>query len=190
MSAVAETAVRAAVFFVWLVVLARLMGKRQIGQLTFFDYVAGITIGSIAGTTVTMLAPVWVGLTGLTTFSILTIVMAVATRASRSFARLVNGEPTAVVHQGQIVRDHLRKVGMTTSELASLLRQAEAFSLADVEFAILEPSGKLSVKKKSPSGSQSKGAWESAGWLESRDESETSGQAKTPGQEAGGQVMH
>ncbi len=61
---------------------------------------------------------------------------------------------------------------MTTSELASLLRQAEAFSLSDVEFAILEPTGKLSVKKKS------------AG------DSGASGETKTPGDGAGGIPPH
>ncbi len=94
MGAIAETSIRAVVFFVWLVILVRLMGKRQIRELTLFDYVGGIALGNIAGSTIVHLtASTWAGLAAVGIWAGLTLALAWGTRTSRSFGRLVNGEP-------------------------------------------------------------------------------------------------
>ncbi|MCL6592909.1 MAG: DUF421 domain-containing protein, partial [Alicyclobacillus sp.] len=70
---------------------------------------------------------------------------------SQQFATFVNGSPTVLVRKGQVLEQNLRQAKLTVSELMSLLREKDAFKLADVEFSVLEPDGQISVMKKSDS---------------------------------------
>jgi uncharacterized membrane protein YcaP (DUF421 family) len=138
--------------FLSLLVLTHLMGKKQVSQLTFFEYVTGITIGSIASSlTVDLdlqLIPVW---TGLLVWTLGTIVIGMVTTHSRPLAKLIEGEPTIVIQNGQILEKNMQQMNYTVDDLMMQLRQAKVFNIADVEFALLEPNGMLSVLVKSQS---------------------------------------
>ncbi|MGB9886409.1 MAG: YetF domain-containing protein [Moorellales bacterium] len=132
-------------------VYARLLGKQQVGQLTFYEYVNGITFGSIAAVLATDAARgrMWLHFVGLTLFAALTYLMGLVAIKSRPARRLIAGEPTIVVHNGKILEENMRKMRYNLDELIMQLREKDIFNLADVEFAILEPNGSLSVLPKS-----------------------------------------
>jgi len=136
--------------FLSLLVLTHLMGKKQVSQLTFFEYVTGITIGSIASSlTVDLdlqLIPVW---TGLLIWTLGTVVLGIISTHSRKLAKIIDGEPTVVIHNGQILEKNMQEMNYTLDNLMMQLRQANVFNIADVEFAVLEPNGMLSVLAKS-----------------------------------------
>ncbi len=142
--------IRGTLAFFSLLVLTRLMGKQQVQQLNFFEYVTGITIGSIAASLTTDLhvnaAVHWVG---LITWTLWTLVLGVITVHSRPMSKLIHGEPTVVIHNGKILERNLERMNYTLDDLRMQLRQKNAFNIADVEFALLEPDGGLSVLLKS-----------------------------------------
>lgn len=141
--------VRSIIGFFTLLIFAKILGKQQISQLTFFDYVVGITIGSIAASLTTDLSsrawPHWVG---LFCWAALSYLMEYITIKWRYAAKYIGGEPTIVIMNGKIMEDTLRQMKYTVSDLMELLRNKDVFDLSDVDFAIIEPNGQLSVLKK------------------------------------------
>lgn len=141
--------VRSLIGFFSLLIFARIIGKSQISQLTFFDYVLGITIGSMAASLATDLSsrawPHWVA---LITWAALGYVMEKITIKWRYAAKFLEGDPVIVVMSGKIMDDALRKTNYRISELMGLLRNKGIFDVSQVDFAILEPNGQLSVLQK------------------------------------------
>ncbi len=141
--------VRSIISFFTLLIFAKLLGKQQISQLTFFDYVLGITIGSIAAELTANLAnrawPQWVG---LLCWAALGYLMELITMKWRYAAKYIEGEPTIVIMNGKIMENALRKMQYRVSDIMELLRNKDVFDLNQVDFAIIEPNGQLSVLKK------------------------------------------
>jgi uncharacterized membrane protein YcaP (DUF421 family) len=135
--------------FVLLLLFARILGKKQIAQLTFFDYIAGITMGNIAATLAINPALQIINATiGLVLYTLLTIVIGLGAIKSFRFRQLVEGSSSTLIRNGNILEDNLAKVKMSYEDLIMGLRQKNAFKVADVEEAILETNGKISVMKK------------------------------------------
>jgi uncharacterized membrane protein YcaP (DUF421 family) len=129
--------------------MVRLMGKQQVAQLTFFDYVVGITIGSIASTmSVQVNENLLATLAGMATWAVLAILLALLTIYSARLRKLVDGEPTTVIKDGKILEDNLKSIRIPIEELLSELRTMGVFNIADVQTALFEPGGKISVQKK------------------------------------------
>ncbi|GIM30454.1 DUF421 domain-containing protein [Clostridium polyendosporum] len=141
--------VRSIISFFTLLIFAKILGKQQISQLAFFDYVLGITIGSIAATLTTDLSsrawPHWVG---LFTWAILGYLMEYITMKWRYAGKYIDGEPAIVIMNGKIMEDALKKMKYRVSDIMALLRNKSVFDLKEVDFAIIEPNGQLSVLKK------------------------------------------
>jgi uncharacterized membrane protein YcaP (DUF421 family) len=141
--------VRAIIAFFSLLIFARLLGKEQISQLTFFDYVLGITIGSIAAELTTDLSsrawPHWVG---LFVWAALGFLMEVISMKWRYAAKFLEGEPTIVIMNGKIMEGALRKMQMRASDILTLLRVNGIFDINEVDMAIIETNGQLSVLKR------------------------------------------
>lgn len=141
--------VRAVISFFTLLILARLLGKEQISQLTFFDYVLGITIGSIAASLTTDLSsrawPHWVG---LLCWAGLGYLMELISMKWRYAAKYIEGEPTLIIMNGKILESTLKKMKYRASDVLLLLRNKDIFDVSEVDFAILESNGQLSVLKK------------------------------------------
>ncbi|GFN22761.1 DUF421 domain-containing protein [Thermanaeromonas sp. C210] len=137
--------------FVAILIYTRILGKQQVGQLTFFEYVNGITFGSIAAVLATDLSPnsTWVHFLGLTLFAALTWAAGYISLVSRPARKIISGEPTVVIHNGKILEQNMRKMRYNVDELSMQLREKNVFDIADVEYAILEPDGNLSVLLKS-----------------------------------------
>lgn len=150
MSILLVVVIRSIIAFFSLLFLVRLMGKQQLTQLTFFDYVVGISIGSISGTlSVQVNQNTTAALAGMAVWTILPILLSFLGLHSVWARKVVQGEATIVVANGRILENNLKRLRITIDDLISLLRNQEVFSIADVEFALFEPNGKLSILKKS-----------------------------------------
>lgn len=142
--------VRGLIAFFTLLIFARLLGKQQVSELTLFEYILGITIGSTASTLTSDLSsaawPHWVGV-GIWTGLVLLVQW--ITLKSKKLFKYINGEPVIIILNGKIMDDSMRKMRYTLYDLLEQLRNMGIFDIGEVEFAILETNGKLSVLKKS-----------------------------------------
>lgn len=150
MSIALVVVIRSIIAFFTLLFIVRLLGKQQVAQLNFFDYVVGITIGSIASTlSVQVNENTTATLAGMTTWAVLAILLATLGIRSARIRKVIDGEATVVVESGKILEKNLAKIRIPIDELLSELRAQGVFNIADVEFALFEPGGKISVQKKS-----------------------------------------
>lgn len=146
---IGETFIRSFIGFALLLLLARWMGKKQIAQLTYFDYVTGITIGSIAAVTaVERNVHLQDSLGALIFWALFTVGLNVVILKSRKLRKMLDGEPCLVICNGQILEKNMKKMNYSLDDLLEELRQKDVFSIKDVQFAVLESSGKLSIQLK------------------------------------------
>lgn len=144
-----EVIVRSAVFFGVLLLITRLLGKKQLSHLTFFNYVAGITIGSIAATlSVDKNIQLKEGIAALLIWGLLTVTAGYIGLKSPRARIIIDGEPTIVIKNGNIDKKALASLRMNMDDLIMLIRNNNIFSVKEIDYAILEPNGNLSVLKK------------------------------------------
>jgi len=142
--------VRGVIGFFSLLIFTRLLGKQQVSQLTLFEYILGITIGSMASTLTTDLSsaawPHWVG---LVVWAALVYLVQVLTIKFPILSEYINGKPRVLIANGKILEKNLKKLRYNLYELLEQLRINNVFDINQVEFAVLETNGKLTVLKKS-----------------------------------------
>jgi uncharacterized membrane protein YcaP (DUF421 family) len=138
--------IRSIIFIAILFLMTKIVGKKQISEMTFFEYVSGITIGSIAAEAVMGLDNnIFHGLLGVFLFGLTALLVDYSALKSKKFRDFVEGKSTVFIKDGKILEENLKKERFSTDELAELLRIKNVFRVADVEFATLEPTGELSV---------------------------------------------
>ncbi|MBT2285491.1 DUF421 domain-containing protein [Paenibacillus polymyxa] len=138
--------VRSIITFITLIIYTRVLGKQQMGNLTYFDYINGITIGSIAGTFATELSSkAWIHFVALTIFTLITIIFQFVTMKSRTLSKLMDSDPTLVIQEGKVLEQNLHKMRVKFDELTVMLRQKDVFDITTINYAIMEPDGSLSV---------------------------------------------
>ncbi|PRA73814.1 hypothetical protein CQ056_27920 [Peribacillus simplex] len=141
--------VRALLFLIILFLVTKMLGKKQLSQISYFEYVTGITIGSIGAEVITGLErKITVGIIGIITTAALPFIVGLISEKSKKFRDLIEGKGTVFIKDGKIMEDNLKKERYTTDELLALLRKKDVFQVSDVEFAILEATGDLSVMLK------------------------------------------
>ncbi|MCD3297939.1 DUF421 domain-containing protein, partial [Clostridium botulinum] len=142
--------VRAIIGFFTLLIFARLLGKQLISELTLFDYILGITIGSTASSLTTDLTsrawPHWIG---IIVWVALAILLQFITLKSKPASDYLDDKPTTIIINGQILESTMKKCRYRLEDLLEQLRSKGIFDLNEVHFAVLEKDGKLSVLKKS-----------------------------------------
>lgn len=144
-----EVLLRSLITFAALLCLALMMGRKQLSQITFFDYIVGITIGSIAAVIVIDRSiNVFDGVIALVSWSIMPIIVGYLGMKSIHFRVLVDGEPKVVIQNGIIINKNMLKEKYNMGDLLMQLRDKGVFDISEVDFAILEPNGSLSVLKK------------------------------------------
>lgn len=134
--------------FATLLIITRILGKKQMSQLTFFNYVTGITIGSIAANLVDyewkqFKVTVW----GLIFWALLTTIMSIVSMKSSTLSDLLHGQPSIVIKKGKIQYKALSHLKVDIDSLMMMLREKDAFSIKDVQYAILETNGQLTILK-------------------------------------------
>ncbi|MEW5594244.1 DUF421 domain-containing protein [Peribacillus frigoritolerans] len=140
---------RALLFLMILFLVTKLLGKKQLSQLSYFEYVVGITIGSIGAEVITGLErSILVGIIGIVTTAALPFLVGLISLKSKTLRDLVEGKGTVFIKDGKIMEENLKKERYTTDELLELLRKKDVFQVSDVEFAVLDATGDLSVMLK------------------------------------------
>lgn len=143
--------VRAAVGYAFLLVAFRVLGRRQLGQLTNFDLVVVLVVANTLQNA--MIGPdtsLTGGLVGAASVLVLNALLAAGVFVSRRFERVVDGEPLVIARDGQLLRGPLRRELITEADVTAAVRHAGIAELADVGLAILEPNGTISVFPRSP----------------------------------------
>lgn len=131
--------------FVALFLVAKWIGHKQIAQLDFFDYINGITIGSIAAEMATELEKPWKPLTAMVIYGGITVLLSfISSRFPRS-RKYLNGTPTILLDHGKLYRENLKKAKLDLSEFLVMCRQQGYFDLTTIETAIFEYNGKLTI---------------------------------------------
>lgn len=142
-----ETISLAIISLVVLFILTKLMGYRQITQLSMYDYIIGITIGSIASEMVVlsgfkdMIRP----LTGMIIYALFTIILSLCSRLSLTFRHFIEGNPLTLYQNNQIQNQALAKAKMDVNEFLMQLRIQGYFDLTQLDQVILETNGNFSV---------------------------------------------
>ena len=132
---------------------AKVIGRKQIAQLNFLDYITGITIGSIAAELATDLENMWKPLSAMGVYVLLTWLLSlIGKRAARS-RTFLDGTPTIIMQNGKLYRSNMKKAKLDLSEFMVMCREQGYFNLADIHTAVFEYNGKLTilpVSKKRP----------------------------------------
>jgi uncharacterized membrane protein YcaP (DUF421 family) len=148
-SVIFNTVLRGTAVYILALILARLIGRKLISQMTFFDFIVGVSMGSLIANAI---VGTWnVSLSAalaLILLSLLTIATGYINIKNFKTAKLINSEPVTLVQNGNIVEENMKKTRMTINELMMKLREKNTFNLADVEFAIMESDGQLSILPK------------------------------------------
>ncbi|MEH7354240.1 DUF421 domain-containing protein [Neobacillus drentensis] len=140
---------RTILFYLLILVIFRLMGKREIGELSILDLVVFIMIGELA--VVAIERPnvkIFHAILPMVILMIIQVIMAIVSLKSKKFRNLVEGKPSIIINRGKIDEVAMRKQRYNFDDLMTQLREKDIRSIADVEFAILESSGSLSVIEK------------------------------------------
>ena len=128
-----------------LFVIAKLMGHKQMSQLDFFDYITGITIGSIAAELATELEKPLKPLIAMAVYGIVAVLLTLITSKLPKSRKFINGTPTILMNNGKLYRENLKKAKLDLSEFMVMCRQQGYFNLNDIQTAIFEFNGKLSI---------------------------------------------
>lgn len=137
---------RVILFMVVLFFITKFLGKKQLSQLSFFEYVTGITIGGIAAIVILEVKhSIFIGGLAIVVMAAIPYMVSFISLKSKKFRDFVEGKGTVFIKDGKIMEDNLKRERYSTDELLELLRKKDVFQVSDVEFALLEPTGDLSV---------------------------------------------
>lgn len=140
---------RAAFMFSFLYVLLRIMGKRELGQLTPFELVVMVVLGDLIQQGVTHNDfSVTGAVLATSTFAFLALMMSWVTYLFPRAEKLLDGEPRVVIRDGKLIKDNLHRDRITPSEVQSEMRLAGISNMDQVAWGILEPQGKISFIRK------------------------------------------
>lgn len=128
-----------------LFLIAKVMGHKEIAQLDFFDYITGITIGSIGAELATELEKPWKPLVAIAIYGGISIGLSVITNQFPKLRKYINGSPTIIMNDGKLYRSNMKKAKLDLSEFMVMCRQLGYFQLSDIQTAIFEYNGKLTI---------------------------------------------
>lgn len=132
-----------------LFIIAKITGHKQVAQLDFFDYITGITIGSIAAELATELESPWKPLVAMIIYGIVAIGLTKLSQKFPKTRKYVNGTPTIIMNNGKLYRKNMKKAKLELSEFMVLCRQEGYFNINDIETAIFEYNGRITILPKS-----------------------------------------
>ena len=143
------TFIRAMILYIVVLVLMRLMGKREIGQLQPFELAIAIMIADLAAVPMSELGiPLTNGIIPILALLVMYMIISVLNMKSIKFRKVISGQPSILIYRGRIDEKVLRKERITINELQERLRVDNIFNLSEVEYAILETNGEVTVIQK------------------------------------------
>lgn len=128
-----------------LFIITKVIGHKQLAELDFFDYITGITIGSIAAELATELEEPYKPLIALVVYGIVSVALSLITHKMPRTRKFINGTPTILMNGGVIYRKNLKQAKLDLSEFMILCRAQGYFDLNDIATAVFEHNGKLSI---------------------------------------------
>ena len=147
-----QTVVRSLISLVVLFVFTKLIGKRQIANMSLFDYINGMTIGSIAGELATGIERnIWVGVISMSFYGVAVFLIDIINRKSVRARRFLSGTPTLLFQNGTFLKKNFAKAQISVSEFQEMCRIAGYYDISDIASAQLESNGRMSVLAKSES---------------------------------------
>lgn len=133
-----------------LFLITKLLGKKQVSQLSLFDYVIGISIGNFAAEiTINLEASLIYGIIAVVEFGLIAYAISILTMKSIKLRRFFMGVPTVLIDKGQLIEKALKKVHFDVNDLLEECRSNGYFDLNAIDYAIMECNGKLSIMPKS-----------------------------------------
>lgn len=137
---------RTLIMYSVLVLVIRLLGKRQIGQMAPSEFVVTMLVANLASITLEETdVPLTAGLIPIGTVLVIEMILSHVSLKSIRFRKLLCGKPVILIENGNILQKNLRKTRVTLDELTGHLREKDVLDLQSVQYAILETSGNLSV---------------------------------------------
>lgn len=140
-----DVALRSILGVITLFVITKLLGKRQITELSLFEYIIGITVGNLAAHVSLDQGKWYLGLVALAVWGSVSFAIEFLTMKSKKLRDIVDGKGTVLIQEGKVLEDNLKKERLTIDEMMEQLRKKNVFHLSDVEFAVMETSGEVSV---------------------------------------------
>ena len=131
-----------------LFIITKIMGHKQVAQLDFFDYVSGITIGSIGAELATELEKPYKPLIALAIYGLASLLLNLLAHKIPRTRKYINGTPTILMNDGKLYRKNLKQAKLDLSEFMLLCREQGYFDLDEIQTAIFEHNGKLSILPK------------------------------------------
>lgn len=133
-----------------LFIVTKIVGKKQVSQLSLFDYVIGISIGNfIAEMVVNKEVNFFDGVLAMLTFGIVSYIVSYISMKSINFRRLIIGVPTVIIEDGKIIESGLKKTNIDINDFLEQCRIQGYFNIDDISYAIMEASGDISILPKS-----------------------------------------
>lgn len=140
--------IRTFLMLVSLLFVTRILGRRTLSELTFYDFVIGLIIGHIGGSVITDEFSIRNGLTALSVATIWILAINMLTLKSVPARKLIEAEPLMVIRSGRILENNLKKRYYNVNDLLEMLREQGIFDPNQVAIALIESDGLLSVLKK------------------------------------------
>lgn len=141
-----EVSYRAIISLVTLFLITKLLGKKQVSQLSLFDYVIGISIGNFAAEVTINLEAEWInGVVAVLIFGLVAYFVSIITMKSIVARRFFMGSPTIVIQNGKIIKESLKRVKLDINDLLEECRNNNVFDLNQINYALMEANGKLSI---------------------------------------------
>ena len=128
-----------------LFIIAKIMGHKQMAQLDLFDYITGITIGSIAAELATELEAPWKPLIAMVIYGAVSISLTLIAHKFPKTRKYINGTPTIIMNNGKLYPKNMKKAKLELSEFMVMCRQEGYFNINDIQTAIFEYNGRLTI---------------------------------------------
>ncbi len=140
---------RSLVSLIVLFLITKAIGKKQVSELSLFDYVIGISIGNFAAEMIMDFnSNYYNGIVAMTTFGLIAWLVSYFTMKSMVLRRIIVGTPTVLIQNGKIIEKNLRKMMIDINDLLEQCRSNGTFDVNEIEYAIMEANGKISILPK------------------------------------------
>ncbi len=147
-----DITIRAVVSIVVLFLLSKILGNKQLSQLSFFDYAVGISIGSIAADmAVNPQTPHHFSIIAMLVYILISSLVSILSLKSIKMRRFLNGTPITLIENGKILEENLYKAKISINDLLSECRHSGYFDITSIQFAVEETSGNISFMPKNNS---------------------------------------
>ena len=149
MENIIRVSLNASIAYIFLFIISKILGKKQIAELNFIDYVTGISIGSIASEMATNLdRPFYLYLITMSIFFLFDLLVTILSRKGNKLKSFLRGAPIILINKGKINYKNLNRSKIDFYTLLGLCRDKGYFDLNEIEFAIFETNGTLSILPK------------------------------------------